>query len=336
MKVLVTGMAGFIGYHLALKLAKDGHNVYGIDNINDYYDPHLKYDRLNDLGINQEAASVESNECHSNKFENLKFKKVDLTNDIEINNLFDVEKFDKVCHLAAQAGVRYSFENPKAYINSNILGFFNILECCKNYEVEHLVYASSSSVYGNNKKTPFREQDVVDNPVSLYASTKISNELIAHTYNHLYGLTTTGLRFFTVYGPWGRPDMATYLFTDAILTRTPLNVFNNGNLERDFTYIDDVVEGVHRILVKQKIKKNKLYNIGSGRPINIFKLLSIIEEETGLKAIKNLLPHQPGDMVATFADINQIKEDYQYFPTFKIEDGIKKYVKWFKEYYNQC
>lgn len=327
-------MAGFIGYHVALKLVKDGHNVYGIDNISDYYDPHLKYDRLNDLGINREAASVESNECHSKKFENLKFKKVDLTNDIEINNLFDLEKFDKVCHLAAQAGVRYSFENPKAYINSNILGFLNILECCKNYEVEDLVYASSSSVYGNNKKTPFGEQDVVDSPVSLYASTKISNELMAHTYNNLYGITTTGLRFFTVYGPWGRPDMATYLFTDAILTRTPLNVFNNGKLERDFTYIDDVVEGVLRILVKQKIKNNKLYNIGSGRPINIFKLLSIIEEETGLKAIKNLLPHQPGDMVSTFADISQIKKDYQYFPAFKIEDGIKKYVKWFKEYYN--
>ena len=334
MKVLVTGMAGFIGYHIALKLAEDGHNVYGIDNINDYYNVQLKYDRLNDLGINQETSSVELKECHSNKFENLKFKKVDLTNDIEINNLFDLEKFDKVCHLAAQAGVRYSIENPKAYIDSNITGFLNILECCKNYNVKHLVYASSSSVYGNNKKTPFGEQDVVDSPISLYASTKISNELMAYTYNHLYGLTTTGLRFFTVYGPWGRPDMAIYLFTDAILTNTPLNVFNNGKLERDFTYIDDVVEGIHRILVKQKLKNNKLYNIGCGRPINIFKLLSIIEEETGLKAIKNLSPTQPGDMVTTFADINQIKKDYQYFPTFNIEDGIKKYVKWFREYYN--
>lgn len=334
MKILVTGIAGFIGYHVALKLAEDGHNVYGIDNINDYYDVQLKYDRLNDLGINQEVTSLDLKECHSNKFENLRFKKVDLTNDIEINNLFGLEMFDKVCHLAAQAGVRYSIENPKAYINSNILGFLNILECCKNHDVKHLVYASSSSVYGNNKKTPFGEQDVADSPISLYASTKKSNELMAYTYNHLYGLTTTGLRFFTVYGPWGRPDMAIHLFTNAILTNTPLNVFNNGKLERDFTYIDDIVEGVHRILVKQKPNNNKLYNIGCGRPINIFKLLSIIEEETGLKAIKNLLPIQPGDMVSTFADINQIKRDYQYFPTFKIEDGIKKYVKWFREYYN--
>lgn len=348
MKVLVTGMAGFIGYHVALKLSKDGHNVYGIDNINDYYDPHLKYDRLNDLGINREAASVESNECHSNKFENLKFKKVDLTNDIEINNLFDLEKFDKVCHLAAQAGVRYSFENPKAYINSNILGFNNILECCKNYEVEHLVYASSSSVYGNNKKTPFGEQDVVDSPISLYASTKISNELMAHTYNHLYGLTTTGLRLFTVYGPWGRPDMATFLFTDAILTRTPLNVFNNGKLERDFTYIDDVVEGIVRLLcslptsptisLKDYSSGNaasRIVNIGNSNPVSLMDFVSNLENILGIKADIEFSAFQAGDVKSTFADMRKFKSLTGFEFQTPLLKGLKEFVDWYKDYYKK-
>ena len=227
MKVLVTGVAGFIGYHVALRLAKEGHHVYGVDNINDYYDTQLKYDRLNELGIPQEDSSVELKECISNKFENIRFKKLDLVNNTEINYLFDTEKFDKVCHLAAQAGVRYSLENPRSYIDSNITGFFNILECCRHHNVKHIVYASSSSVYGNNKKIPFEENDRVDNPISLYAATKRSNELMAYTYNHLYNFQTTGLRFFTAYGPWGRPDMAIYLFTDSILKGKPLKVFNN-------------------------------------------------------------------------------------------------------------
>ena len=283
MKVLVTGVAGFIGYHVALRLAKEGHHVYGVDNINDYYDTQLKYDRLNELGIPQEDSSVELKECRSNKFENIRFKKLDLINNTEINYLFDTEKFDKVCHLAAQAGVRYSLENPRSYIDSNITGFFNILECCRHHNVKHIVYASSSSVYGNNKKIPFEENDRVDNPISLYAATKRSNELMAYTYNHLYNFQTTGLRFFTAYGPWGRPDMAIYLFTDSILKGKPLKVFNNGNLSRDFTYIDDIVEGTLETLCLSSTK-NRTFNIGSGLPIKLNSFISKIEDELGIKA----------------------------------------------------
>jgi len=350
MKVLVTGMAGFIGYHIALKLAEDGHNVYGIDNINDYYNVQLKYDRLNDLGINQETSSVELKECHSNKFENLKFKKVDLTNDIEINNLFDLEKFDKVCHLAAQAGVRYSIENPKAYIDSNITGFLNILECCKNYNVKHLVYASSSSVYGNNKKTPFGEQDVVDSPISLYASTKISNELMAYTYNHLYGLTTTGLRFFTVYGPYDRPDMALQKFARAIMNDDPISVFNFGKHRRDFTYIDDIIEGVVKVLDRPATSNlewvsespdsssssapYRIYNIGINNPVELLDYIKCLEKSLGKVAEKEMLPMQPGDVRDTYADVDSLVEDFDYKPSMSIDDGISSFCNWYLDFYS--
>lgn len=332
MKVLVTGVAGFIGYHVALRLAKEGHHVYGVDNINDYYDTQLKYDRLNELGIPQEDSSVELKECISNKFENIRFKKLDLVNNTEINYLFDTEKFDKVCHLAAQAGVRYSLENPRSYIDSNITGFFNILECCRHHNVKHIVYASSSSVYGNNKKIPFEENDRVDNPISLYAATKRSNELMAYTYNHLYNFQTTGLRFFTAYGPWGRPDMAIYLFTDSILKGKPLKVFNNGNLSRDFTYIDDIVEGTLETLCLSSTK-NRTFNIGSGLPIKLNSFISKIEDELGIKANLELTKMQLGDVKRTFAGINELKTKINYNPKTSLDEGIKKYIKWHNTYY---
>lgn len=331
MKVLVTGMAGFIGYHVALRLAKEGHHVYGVDNINDYYDVGLKYDRLNELGISKEDSSIELNECFSNKFENLKFKKIDLVNSFEINYLFKKEKFDKVCHLAAQAGVRYSLENPKSYIDSNITGFFNILECCRHNNVEHLVYASSSSVYGNNKKTPFEEDDRVDNPISLYAATKKSNELMAYTYNHLYNFQTTGLRFFTVYGPWGRPDMAIYLFADAISNNKPIKVHNNGKLERDFTYIDDITEGVYKVLVNDSVGYN-VYNIGNGKPVKLLEFINEIERGFQKKSKKIFVGMQQGDVESTNADTSLFEKNFSYFPKTSIDDGIKNFLNWYKNY----
>ena len=251
MKILVTGAAGFIGFHTCLKLVKQGHEVYGIDNLNDYYNPKLKLDRLKELGINKTDATLFRSEVHSTKYVKLRFSRLDLIDYKSIDNLFEVERFDVVTNLAAQAGVRYSIENPRAYIDSNISGFLNILEGCRNHKVKHLVYASSSSVYGENKKVPFETTDNVDHPISLYAATKKSNELMAHTYGHLYGFKTTGLRFFTVYGPWGRPDMAYYLFADAINNGRPLKLFNNGQMERDFTYIDDIVNCVYKIIEKK-------------------------------------------------------------------------------------
>lgn len=331
MKILVTGMAGFIGYHVALRLVKEGHDVYGVDNINDYYDVRLKYDRLNELGISQEDSSIELKECFSNKFENIKFKKLDLVYKTDINYLFEKEKFDKVCHLAAQAGVRYSLENPKSYIDSNITGFFNILECCRHHNVKHLVYASSSSVYGNNEKTPFEEDDRVDNPISLYAATKKSNELMAHTYNHLYNFQTTGLRFFTVYGPWGRPDMAIYLFADAISKNKPIKVYNNGKLERDFTYIDDITEGVYKVLVNDSVGYN-VYNIGNGKPVKLLEFINEIERRFQKKAKKIFMEMQPGDVESTNADTSLFIKNFSYSPKTTINDGIKKFIYWYKNY----
>jgi len=334
MKILVTGAAGFIGFHTCLKLVKQGYEVYGIDNINDYYDPKLKFDRLNELGFNQAESKLFKNEIQSAKFNSLRFSRIDLVDHESIDNLFKQEQFEVVCNLAAQAGVRYSIENPKAYIDSNISGFLNILEGCRNHKVKHLVYASSSSVYGENKKVPFETTDNVDHPISLYAATKKSNELMAHTYGHLYGFKTTGLRFFTVYGPWGRPDMAYYLFADAISKNQPIKVFNNGQMERDFTYIDDIVHGVTKIIesdIEERLHY-KIYNIGNNNTESLTDFIATIEKAIGKKAIKEMFPMQPGDVPRTFADIHALKQDYNYSPNTDIKFGIEKFINWFKNY----
>jgi UDP-glucuronate 4-epimerase len=334
MKILVTGAAGFIGFHTCLKLVNQGHEVYGIDNINDYYDPKLKFDRLNELGFNEAETNLFKNEVQSTKFRYLHFSRIDLVDGESIDNLFKQEQFEVVCNLAAQAGVRYSIENPKAYIDSNIVGFLNILEGCRNHKVKHLVYASSSSVYGENKKVPFETTDNVDHPISLYAATKKSNELMSHTYGHLYGFKTTGLRFFTVYGPWGRPDMAYYLFTEAISNDKPIKVFNNGQMERDFTYIDDIVNGVTKIIEKNIHSREhyKIYNIGNNKTESLQNFIATIEKAIGKKAIKEMYPMQQGDVPKTSAEINQLIKDYKYKPKTPINKGIKEFIKWYKNY----
>ena len=335
MKILVTGAAGFIGFHTCLKLVNQGHDVYGIDNINDYYDPKLKFDRLNELGFSESKSVLFNKEILSAKFNSLRFSRLDLVDNESINNLFKQEQFEVVCNLAAQAGVRYSIENPKAYIDSNISGFLNILEGCRNHKVKHLVYASSSSVYGENKKVPFETTDNVDHPISLYAATKKSNELMAHTYGHLYGFKTTGLRFFTVYGPWGRPDMAYYLFAEAISNDKPIKVFNNGEMERDFTYIDDIVDGVTRVLEKNIDSREhyKIYNIGNSKTESLHDFITTIEEAIGKKAIKEMYPMQQGDVPKTYADVGELVKDYKYSPSTNIKSGIQSFIKWFKKYY---
>ena len=337
MKILVTGAAGFIGFHTCLKLVSQGHEVYGIDNINDYYEPKLKFDRLNELGFSQVETELFKNEVQSTKFNSLKFSRIDLVDHESINNLFKQEQFEVVCNLAAQAGVRYSIENPKPYIDSNISGFLNILEGCRNHKVKHLVYASSSSVYGENKKVPFETTDNVDHPISLYAATKKSNELMAHTYGHLYGFKTTGLRFFTVYGPWGRPDMAYYLFADAISNNQPIKVFNNGEMERDFTYIDDIVNGVTKIIEKNIDSREhyKIYNIGNNKTESLQDFITTIEEAIGEKAIKEMYPMQQGDVPRTFADIDKLIDDIDYKPSTSIIDGLEKFINWYKKYDNE-
>ena len=335
MKILVTGAAGFIGFHTCLKLANQHHTVYGIDNINDYYDVKLKYDRLTELGFKVSEVKKFKKESKSIRFNQLIFSRIDLVDEESISNLFGKNQFDVVCHLAAQAGVRYSLENPKAYIHSNIDGFLNILEGCRNYKVKHLVYASSSSVYGKNKKVPFKTSDNVDHPISLYAATKKSNELMAYTYGNLYELKTTGLRFFTVYGPWGRPDMAYYLFAKAISENKPIKVYNNGQMERDFTYIDDVVNGITKVIKKDiKSRKNyKIYNIGNNKTRSLEDFISVIEQAIGKLAIRQMYPMQKGDVPKTFADIDELMKDYKYSPNTDIESGIKIFVEWFKKYH---
>jgi len=324
MKYLVTGAAGFIGNFVAERLCNDGHEVVGIDNLNDYYDPALKLARLERIK-------------HLTTF---RFVKMDLANREGIATLFKSEQFDRVIHLAAQAGVRYSIENPMAYIDSNMVGMATILEGCRHNKVKHLVYASSSSVYGANTKIPFSEEDRVDNPVSLYAATKKSNELMAHTYSHLYSLPTTGLRFFTVYGPWGRPDMAPFLFTDAIANDRPIKVFNNGKMQRDFTYIDDIVEGIIRIQnvipsSKQHTQKvgspfYKLYNIGNNQPVELEQFINCIENALDKKAVKQYLPMQDGDVVRTFADVSGLESEIGFKPNTDLQTGINNFVQWYK------
>jgi len=328
MKFLVTGAAGFIGFFVAKKLCEQGHQVIGIDNLNDYYDPKLKLARLEQL----------------EHFEHFTFIKMNLADRDGIAKLFADEQFERVIHLAAQAGVRYSIENPMAYIDSNIVGFTTILEGCRHNNVKHLVYASSSSVYGANKKIPFSTDDVVDHPVSLYAATKKSNELMAHTYSHLYGIPTTGLRFFTVYGPWGRPDMAPFLFTDAIQNDRPINVFNDGKMQRDFTYIDDIVEGVIRIQdVIPEVSDNNIdgegsplyttYNIGNNQPIELETFIGCIENALDKKATKHYMPMQDGDVVRTYADIGPLEAKVGFRPSTELQLGINEFVDWYKAYY---
>ena len=348
MKILVTGTAGFIGYHLAQRLIARGDEVVGLDCINDYYDPAIKYARLAKTGIARET--IEHNKIvASTKFKNYQFIQLHLEDKQNMDALFKEQKFDKVCHLAAQAGVRYSLVHPRAYIDSNIVGFTNILEPCRHHAIGHLVYASSSSVYGLNESLPFSTRDNVDHPVSLYAVSKKSNELMAHTYSHLFGLPTTGLRFFTVYGPWGRPDMALFLFTKAILENKPIDVFNYGHMQRDFTYVDDIVEGVVRVIdhVPQgnpdwtgkspdpscSKAPYKVYNIGNSSPVKLMDFIEAIEKALGKQAQKNMMPIQPGDVPVTWADVSDLVEDLGYQPNTSIADGVNRFIAWYKEFY---
>ena len=320
MSILVTGIAGFIGSHVARVLLERGEQIIGIDNFSDYYDVNLKKNRLKVL----------------ENFDNFTFHNVDISNIVSVENIYKKYDFNKVCHLAAQAGVRYSLEAPMEYINTNIVGHTNILECCRNYNVKNIVYASSSSVYGGNTKVPFSVKDRVDNPVSLYAATKRADELISYTYHHLYDLNTIGLRFFTVYGPWGRPDMATWIFTKKIINKEPIDVYNNGNMERDFTYIDDIVSGTISVLDsinKEGLKLSKVYNIGNNKPENLLSFISVIENYLNIKAIKKFKPMQPGDVIKTYADISDIKNDFNFLPITSIKEGIPKFIDWYKLYH---
>ncbi len=332
MKILVTGTAGFIGYHLAKKLLERGDEVVGLDNINDYYDVNLKYARLNELGIKREEVK-DAKLVSSNTFPNHKFIKANLEDSEMMNKLFEEEKFDAVCNLAAQAGVRYSIENPHAYIQSNVVGFMNILEACRNYDVKNLAYASSSSVYGLNKSQPFKTTDKTDTPISLYAATKKSNELMAHTYSHLYNIQTTGLRFFTVYGPWGRPDMAPMLFANAITNDRAINVFNHGKMSRDFTYVDDIVGGIIKVI--DNPSDFNVYNIGNNAPLSLMEFIETLENALGKVAEKNYMPMQDGDVLSTYADVSGLINDFSYKPDTKLIDGIDKFVIWYKKFYKE-
>jgi len=340
MKILVTGTAGFIGSKLSYELAKRGDEIIGIDNINDYYDARLKYARLNEYGISAPQNNFKYGEqIISHLLPSLSFIKLDLTDLEALSQLFEREKFDKVVNLAAQAGVRYSITNPYAYLESNLIGFLNILECCRHNNIKHLVYASSSSVYGMNEKVPFSEEDKVDTPVSLYAASKKSNELMAHAYSKLYHLPTTGLRYFTVYGPYGRPDMAPMIFAKAISEGKPINIFNNGNLSRDFTYIDDIVEGTKLVIDKipnpdECINKvpYKVYNIGCSSPVKLMDFISTLETALGIDAIKNYLPMQDGDVHQTYANTNKLEREVKYKPVTNLTMGINRFIEW----YNSC
>lgn len=336
MKLLLTGTAGFIGYSLTKKLleADSDIQIVGLDNINDYYELSLKYGRLADLGFDK-SDIVYGKKIVSSLSKNSSFIQLKLEDKAGIDRLFAEEKFDIVCNLAAQAGVRYSIENPYAYIESNIVGFINILEACRHNPVQHLVYASSSSVYGMNDKVPFSEEDKVDSPVSLYAASKKSNELMAHAYSNLYKIPTTGLRFFTVYGPWGRPDMAPFLFTKAIVNNEPIKIFNNGNMLRDFTYIDDIVDGVIKTLthIPQTEIPYKIYNIGNSKPIKLMDFISEIEQALNKEAQKVFMAMQPGDVYQTYADTSNLENDVNFKPDTPIKEGVKSFVGWYISFY---
>jgi UDP-glucuronate 4-epimerase len=377
MTVLVTGAAGFIGFHVARKLRAEGHRVVGIDTFNDYYDPQLKWDRARALGVDVDALAAapatgqtargghggghgdgekgtppsvpEEAPTWQSEDGSLVFAKTDIRDAEGLDALVRDHRIERICHIAAQAGVRYSLENPRAYVDANLVGFFNILDVSVRHSVEHLVYASSSSVYGLNASYPFSVQDNVDHPVSLYAATKKSNELMAHSYSHLYRLPTTGLRFFTVYGPWGRPDMAPFLFADAIAHERPIKVFNHGDMSRDFTYIDDVVEGVVRVLAEapqpdprwdgeapnpaSSPAPYRVYNIGNGAPVELMDFIAELEQALGKTAEKRYLPMQPGDVPKTYADTGGLEQDYGYRPQTGIRQGVRQFIDWFRDYY---
>lgn len=334
MKILVTGTAGFIGHHAVKALLKEGNEVVGMDNMSDYYDVTLKYKRLSDAGINMQGI-LDNCLVQSILHPNYRFLKADLTDRKIIDDLFSTEMFDRVCNLAAQTGVRYSVENPYVYVQSNIVGFLNILEACRHHQVKHLVFASSSSVYGLNEKTPYAETDQADRPASLYAATKKSDELMAHAYSKLYGMSVTGVRFFTVYGPWGRPDMAPFLFMDAIVNDRPIQVFNNGDMLRDFTYVDDIVEGLVRIINTPLFGSvpYKIYNIGNSEPVTLGNFIKAIESSTGKTAEKQYKGMQPGDVQCTCADTTRLQEDFDYKPSTPISEGIDRFYRWYKEQY---
>ncbi|WP_405397965.1 NAD-dependent epimerase/dehydratase family protein [Maribacter sp. Asnod2-G09] len=338
MKILVTGAAGFIGFFVSKSLIEKGHEVVGLDNINDYYDVNLKYARLHELGIQRDDAEQFNVLSESTTKSTFSFVRLALEDRENLPKLFKAQHFDVVCNLAAQAGVRYSLENPEAYVDSNLVGFLNILECCRNYKIKHLVYASSSSVYGLNDKVPFKTTDPVDHPVSLYAATKKSNELMAHTYSHLYKFQCTGLRFFTVYGPWGRPDMAYFSFTENILANKPINVYNNGELARDFTYIEDIVDGITLILEKGFIANSNsksnaaIYNIGRGKSVKLMDFIKTIETNLKKDAELIMMPMQAGDVFKTWADTVELKENYGYSPTIDLEIGVKNFITWYQSY----
>lgn len=349
-KILITGAAGFIGYHLVERLIQLDYEVIGLDCINDYYDVNLKYDRLKQTGILKEEIEY-SRLISSKKHNNYKFIKLKLEDKSALEKLFEENKIDKICNLAAQAGVRYSITNPEAYMQSNLVGFLNILECARHNKIKHFVYASSSSVYGLNKTMPFSIHHNVDHPISLYAATKKSNELIAHSYSYLYNLPTTGLRFFTVYGPWGRPDMALFLFTKAILENKPIDIYNNGEMYRDFTYIDDIIEGVKRVIetpatpnpewkgekpdAATSVAPYRLYNIGNNNTVKLMNFVSEIEKQLDVEAKKNFLPLQAGDVPGTDADVEDLENNLNYKPKTKIQTGVKNFIMWYKAYYNQ-
>ena len=334
--LLITGACGFIGYHLVKRLATLGFEIIGLDNINDYYDLDLKYARLNNQGVYKDEIKYAEIK-QSKTFDNYRFIKLNLEDKENLDILFEKNKIDCIIHLAAQAGVRYSIENPYAYINSNLIGFMNILEACRYNPIKHLYYASSSSVYGKNNKVPFSEKDNVDNPVSLYAATKKSNELLAAAYHNLYSLSCTGLRFFTVYGPWGRPDMAYYSFTDNILKGKAINVFNYGDLMRDFTYIDDIIESIYLLFQKDKISRtivNRILNIGNNKSENLLDFISILENELGIEAKKQYMPMQQGDVYETYANIDELKKITGYSPKTNLKLGISNFIKWYRVYYS--
>jgi len=350
MKILVTGSAGFIGYHLTKRLLEHGDEVLGIDNINDYYDVNLKYARMKELGvICPDDLPKEGKKYTSFLYPKHAFVKMDLSDTQSIYKLFEEEKFDAVCNLAAQAGVRYSLENPHTYIQSNVVGFMNILEGCRHNNVKNLCYASSSSVYGLNTSQPFKTSDHTDHQISIYAATKKSNEMMAHTYAHLYGIQTTGLRFFTVYGPWGRPDMAPMLFADAILNNRAIKVFNHGKMSRDFTYIDDIIEGIIKV-IDNPAKPNEnfdpstpdpssslapycIYNIGNNAPLSLMTFIETLEESLGKKAEKNFMDIQDGDVVSTYADVSDLMKDFDYKPDTHLKEGVSAFVSWYKDFY---
>jgi len=348
MRILVTGTAGFIGSCTAARLAGRGDEIVGIDNINDYYDVNLKYGRLERDGIDRDKAEA-GGWVQSTRYGAYRFRRVDLEDQEALEALFSEGRFERVCHLAAQAGVRYSLTNPRSYIKSNITGFLNLLECCRHHGIGHLVFASSSSVYGLNERYPFSTHDNVDHPISLYAATKKSNELMAHTYSHLFGLPSTGLRFFTVYGPWGRPDMALFLFTKAILQGEPIDVFNHGDMKRDFTYIDDIVTGIVKVLdnppkgdatwsgndpdPSRSPAPYRLYNIGNNSPVGLMTFIEAIERALGKEAKVNFLPLQPGDVPVTWADVGDLIQDFGYSPGVEVHEGIERFVAWYKDFY---